>query len=125
MSRRSVHLTMLFWSSLINASHNIPTKPLTVFPHDQHRKMDINVRGMNKSCRYDYHQSSERILDEQHYLPLDGMVYIPIYRVWGCWVQLKSVLSADHTTFKNGFMKRAHSSQRMTKNNNNNKRKQA
>ena len=25
-----------------------------------------------------------------HYLPLDGMINIPIYLVWGCWVQLNS-----------------------------------
>ena len=51
-----------------------------------------------------------------HYLPLDGMVniHVPIYLVWKCWVQLDSVLFADHITFNNGYMKRAHTWQRMT-----------
>ena len=55
------------------------------------------------------------------------MINNPIYLVWGCWVQLNSTqlkFFADHITFnKNGYMKHAHTRQRMT-NNNNNKRKQ-
>ena len=61
----------------------------------------------------------------RHYLPLDGMINIPIYVVWGCWVQLNSTqFFADHIIFSNGHMKHANSWQRMTNNNNNNKRKQ-
>ena len=62
-----------------------------------------------------------------HYLPLDGMINIPIYLVWGCWVQLNSTqlnFFADHIIFNNGYMKHAHSWQRMTNNNNKNRRKQ-
>ena len=59
-----------------------------------------------------------------HNLPLDGMVNIPIYLVWECWVQLNSILFADHITFNNGYMKRAHTRQIMTNNNNHSKRKQ-
>ena len=61
----------------------------------------------------------------EHYLPLDGMINIPIYLVWGCWVQLNSIAFVDHITFNNEYMKHAHTRQRMTNNNNNNKRKQA
>ena len=58
------------------------------------------------------------------YLPLDGMINILIYLVWGCWVQLNLThFFSDHKTFNNGYMKHAHKRQRMT-NNNNNKRKQ-
>ena len=38
--------------------------------------------------------------------------------------QLISILFADHITFYNGYMKRAHTRQRMANDNNNNKRKQ-
>ena len=38
--------------------------------------------------------------------------------------QLNSIFFADHITFNNGSMKRAHIRQRMTNNHNNNKRKQ-
>ena len=37
--------------------------------------------------------------------------------------QVNSILFADHITFNNGYMKHAHSTQRMTNNKNNNKRK--
>ena len=57
-----------------------------------------------------------------HYLPLNGMVNIPVYLVWEYWVQLNFI--AGHTTFNNGCMKSAHTKQRMTNNNNNNKSKQ-
>ena len=60
----------------------------------------------------------------RHYLPLNGMVNIPIYLVWECWVQHNSILFADHITSNNGYMKHAHARQRMSNNNNNNKRKQ-
>ena len=36
--------------------------------------------------------------------------------------QLNSILFVDHITFNNGYMKRAHTRQRMTNNNNNYKR---
>ena len=55
--------------------------------------------------------------------PLDGMINIPIYLVWGCWVQLNSIFFADHIIFNNGHMKHTHSWQRMTNNNNKNKKK--
>ena len=58
-----------------------------------------------------------------HYLPLDGMINIPIYLVWGFWVQLNSIFFADHITFNNGYMKHAHTRQKMTNNNNNNNKK--
>ena len=58
-----------------------------------------------------------------HYLPLDGMINIPTYLVWRCWVQLNSFF-ADHIIFNNGYMKHAHKRQRMTNDNNNNKSKQ-
>ena len=53
------------------------------------------------------------------------MVNIPssIYLVWECSTQLNAVLFADHITLNNGYMKCAHTRQRMA-NNNNNKRKQ-
>ena len=56
-----------------------------------------------------------------HYL----LVNIPIYLVWEFWVQLNSIqfLFADHIIFNNGYVKRAHTMQRITKNNNNNKKK--
>ena len=38
--------------------------------------------------------------------------------VWECWVQLNSILHADHITFNNRYMKCAHTRQRMTNNNN-------
>ena len=62
----------------------------------------------------------------QHYLPLDDMIIIPIYVVWGCWVQLNPTqfYFADHITFNNGYMKHAHTRQKMTNNSNNKKRKQ-
>ena len=60
----------------------------------------------------------------KHYLPLDGTINMPIYLVWGCWVQLNSIFFADHIIFNNGYVKHAHTRQRMTNNNNNNKRKQ-
>ena len=50
------------------------------------------------------------------------MVNIPIYLVWECWVQLTSILFADHITFSNGYMKCAHARQRLSNNNNNNKK---
>ena len=59
-----------------------------------------------------------------HYLPQDGMINIPIYLVWGCWLQLNSFFFADNIIFNNGYMKQVHTRQRMTNNNNNNKRKQ-
>ena len=59
-----------------------------------------------------------------HYPPPDGMVNIPIYLVWECWVPPNSILFADLITFNNGYMEYAHTSQRMSSNNNNNKRKQ-
>ena len=58
------------------------------------------------------------------YLQLNGMVNLPIYLVWECWVQLNSISFADHITFNNRYMKRAHTRQRMMNDNNNNKRKQ-
>ena len=48
-----------------------------------------------------------------HYLPLDPMVNIPLYLVWECWVQLNSILFADHVTFNNGYMKGTHTRQKM------------
>ena len=60
----------------------------------------------------------------EHYLPLDGMINIPKYLVRGCWVQLIFFFFADHITSNNGYMKHAHTRQRMTNNNYNNKRKQ-
>ena len=42
----------------------------------------------------------------------------------GYWIQLNSILFADHITFNNAYMKRAYTKQKMTNNNNNNKRKQ-
>ena len=67
--------------------------------------------------------SSSFVAHVWHYLPIDGMINIPIYLVWGLWVQLN--FFADHIMFNNGYMKHAHTRQRMTNdNNNNNKRKQ-
>ena len=39
---------------------------------------------------------------------LDGMINIPIYLVWGLWVQLS--FCADHIIFNNGYMKHAETS---------------
>ena len=67
----------------------------------------------------------KNIFLSQHYLPLDGMINIPIYLVWGFWVQLDSAqFFADHIRFNNGYMKHAHTWKTMTNNNTNNKRKQ-
>ena len=30
-----------------------------------------------------------------HYLPLHGMINIPIYLVWECWVQLNSIFFSE------------------------------
>ena len=46
------------------------------------------------------------------------------YLVWGCWAQLNSIFFADHIISNNGYMKHSHTRQRMTHNNNSNKRKQ-
>ena len=45
------------------------------------------------------------------------MVNIPLYLVWECWVQLNSILFADHVTFNIGYMKHACTRQRMANNN--------
>ena len=42
-----------------------------------------------------------------HNLPLDGMVNIPMYLVWEYWVQLNSILFADHVTFNNEYVSNA------------------
>ena len=46
-----------------------------------------------------------------HYLPLDGIINISICLVCECWVELNSILFADHITFNNGYMKCAHTIQ--------------
>ena len=53
------------------------------------------------------------------YLPLDDMVNIPIYLVWEAGYN--SILFADHITFNNRYMKRAHTRQRMINDNGNKK----
>ena len=36
-----------------------------------------------------------------NYLPLDGMINIPIYLVWGCWVQFNSnQFVSDHIIYQ-------------------------
>ena len=42
------------------------------------------------------------------------MINIPIYLVLECWVQLDSILLADHIPFNNGYMKRADTRQKMS-----------
>ena len=61
-----------------------------------------------------------------HYLPQDGMVNIPIdLSSFGMLdaTQLNSILFADHITFNNVYVKRAHTRKRLTNNNNKNKSK--
>ena len=78
---------------------------------------------VSHTCKIRFHDVIYRTV--RHYLPLVGMINIPIYLVWGCSVQLNSThFFADHIIFNNGYMKYAHTRQRMTNNNNNNKRKQ-
>ena len=84
-----------------------------------------NKRNVSEFQRNGFPRSSQPNCIANHYLPLDGMINIPIYQVWGCWVQLNSTqFFADHIKFNNGCMKHAHTRQRMTNNNTNNKRKQ-
>ena len=65
------------------------------------------------------------LASERCYLPLDGMINIPVYLVGMLGTTpFNSIFFADHIIFNNGYMKHAHTRQRMTNDDNNNKRKQ-
>ena len=63
IARRPVHLSMLSWSSFNSTPHSILSKPMAAFPHN-HCQNNGQRWERNESGRYDYHQSSERILAE-------------------------------------------------------------
>ena len=62
ISQWTVHLSMLSWSSLLTTTlHNILSKPLAAFPHNNCWNNE-QPPERKESCCYEYHQSLERIL---------------------------------------------------------------
>ena len=54
------------------------------------RSLSLSLRPKNEIPIRVLQNSDKDCLWYYHYLPLDGMINIPIYLVWECWVLLNS-----------------------------------
>ena len=109
---------------MLTSGAKLYTRQYYWFPMIAHLMLIAKMSKQKISIFFTPDDATEK--SKKHYLPLDGMINIPIYLVLGCWVQLHTThffFFADNIIFNNGYMKHAHTRQRMT-NNNNNKRKQ-